>query len=384
MRIGGIASFIRGFVKYAPDDFEFGMVGVTNTRRPWHWHETELEGRALRFFPILRSKTSRRSRIPLSLRFALSGWRGRIDWQGWLPNLHRPGGDAVLRGYRGPVWRVVHLTREDLTSLGSESRWRGVPRLLDLAEARSFHRMDRIYVVNGVAADMYRARFPSLGERFVFLPNWVDTDLFLAPDAAEVRRRRARLATRVGWPATADVIAFVARLEGQKNPLLLADAFASLHTRRPTVRLLVIGDGSMRRAMEDRLAARGVLDAVRFEGLVARSELAEILPTARCLLITSRFETGPTVGYEALASGVPVVTTRVGEIARIVDASGAGRVVDDVGPEPLARAMDDILASSAATARELAVQAAAPYSAPSILAPVYEYQRELAERVAGP
>jgi glycosyltransferase involved in cell wall biosynthesis len=382
MSLGGIATFVRGFVKFAPEDFEFGMIGVSSHLRSGRWTEVTFEGRPMQFLPLLRADTARRSRVPLALRYVLAGLRHRPDLRDWIPSLHRTGTHPLLRGHAGPAWRVVHGTREGATAAGSESRWRRAPSLLDRVEAREFALMDRIYVVNRAAVDRYRIRFPQLAGRFRFLPNWVDNSLFRA-QAAETRHEWRRAAEgRYRLPAGTDLLLYAGRLEGVKNPLLLADAFGVLAKRRPTVRLLIAGDGAMRRSVERRLAERGVGDAARFLGVVPRTELARLMAVADVLLVTSLFETGPTAGYEALASGVPVVMTRVGEVADLVERHGAGRVIARGSADELAAGVEDVLAGPRQDLRQRALAASEPFAAQRILAEVYEYQRELAARGA--
>jgi glycosyltransferase involved in cell wall biosynthesis len=101
------------------------------------------------------------------------------------------------------------------------------------------------------------------------------------------------------------------------------------------------------------------------------------------LVLTSRFETGPTVGYEALATGLAVVTTPVGEVSRIVRESGAGAVTSDREPSTIAAAMAAVLAEDPLRMRGLALAAAAPYAASAVLEPIYAWHREVARASLG-
>ena len=192
MRIGGIATFVRGFVKYAPQDFAISMVGVAASLPLWTWHEVELEGRTLRFMPVVRAG-DKRGRIPIAARYAAAlTRRGRGLGAGVVGSFHRPLTDLPIR-HAGPMWRVVHLGVEDLATEGSESRWARMSGGLAMSERRSFRRMDRIYVVNRQVTADYRARFADVAERFEFLPNWVDPAIFHSADAAARQAERDRL-----------------------------------------------------------------------------------------------------------------------------------------------------------------------------------------------
>ena len=382
MAIGGIASFVRGFVKFAPDDFDLAFVGVSAARALLRWHEVELEGRPVRFLPITRGGGPRRTALPIALRFslAMAANRGRIGQllaeQRWIAAFHRPGSDLGLPIRRGPRWRVVHLSVSDLATPGSESGWRRLSPVLDLLERRSFRAMDRIYVVNRAVTDDYRHRFPDAADRIQFVPNWADPTIF-RPLPPEVRER---LRAELKLDPHAPVVLFAGRLEGQKDPLLLADAFAQIRRKIPDVVLLVAGEGALGEPMRDLLVRRHrAAEATRFLGIVTRDRLAELMNAADVLAITSAFETGPTVGLEALACGLPVVTTPVGEVSAIVAQAGSGSKTVSRSPEAVARSLMEVL-NRASTLRETAVTAAAPYLADRVLDTVYEDSRRLAAR----
>lgn len=384
MRLGGIASFVRGFAKFAPDDFELGFLGLSESRPLGKWCEIAFEGRPVQLFPVGRMPRSGRSLIPLALRFtaALLPHRREFASRRWIPAFHRPGTDLAFPGRDRPMWRVVHLSVDDLTTTGSESRWRPLGAPLAAAEGRSFARMAHVYVVNRRAAEDYRSRFADLADRFAFLPNWADPTIF-HPGAADVAERRAMLRDELGLRFDARVLLFAARLEGQKDPLLLARAVAALRADDPELRLVVAGDGALAEPIRAELSAAGALEATRFLGIVSRERLADVMRASDALAITSAFETGPTVGLEALATGLPVATSDVGEVAVLVARHGSGAVARSRTVEDMASAIRDTLAGDPAALRAAALTAAAPRLADRVLAPLYDDNRRLADRLAG-
>ncbi len=380
MRIGGIATFVRGFVKYAPEDFELSLVGVSESLPAWSWHEVELEGRQLRFLPVVHG-SDRRGRVPIAARYvAALARRGRGLGRGVIGSFHRPLTDLPIRS-SGPMWRVVHLGVQDLATQGSESRWAGISGGLAMSERRSFRRMERIYVVNRQVTTDYRARFPEVAGRFSFLPNWVDPAIFHSAAAGAHHEERGRVAAELGLAPEAPLLLFAGRLEGQKDPLLLVRAFAALRERHPDAHLLIAGEGGLQAATREQLQGLGIGAATSFLGTIPRDEVARLMHAADALLITSAFETGPTVGLEALASGLPVVTTAVGEVAAIVTESGAGRVAAERTPQAVADAIDWVLTRPTPGLRDDAERAARPYLADRVLGAVYDANREMAARL---
>ena len=382
LQLGGIASFVRGFVKFAPPDFELRLVGIASGERPrpaGEWSEVELEGRWIRFLPVSRRSSTARGRVPLALGFtaALRRHRHAIGADRSVLQFHRPGTALPLLAIPQPKVRVVHLTTDQLRSAGSESRWRLLGPLLNRLEARSFAAMDRIYVVNRQATDDYRRRYPRLAERIEFVPNWVDETIFAPLPEAQRAAVRARLLSSLGLAAETRLVLFAGRLERQKDPDLLIDSFALVPQDRPSA-LLVVGAGGLRSSTEARAAAKGLRERVRFLEPVSRAELAEMMNGVSCLAISSAFETGPTVAYEALASGLPLASTAVGQVPDLVRNGSSGEVITGRAPERLAAAIDRVLALPVATARQAATEAALPFRASTVLAPIYEEHRRLA------
>lgn len=382
LELGGIASFVRGFVKFAPSDFELSFVGIASGDRPLgvgHWAEIELEGRGLRFLPVTRRATTRRGRVPLALGFtvALARRRGAIPQRSVL-QFHRPATALPLLRRSQAKIRVVHLTTDQLRSVGSESRWRLAGPALDRLEARTFAAMDRIYVVNEATAMAYRARYPALEGRIAFVANWVDDTIFRPPSATEREARRAELRASLGLDPAARVVLFAGRLEGQKDPELLLDAFLRLRTTEPTAALLIVGSGGLRKAMQRRVTAAGVAEVVRIREPVDRPALAGLMASADVLAVTSRFETGPTIAYEALATGLPVVGSAVGRIRSLVGEGEGGAVVEGRDPQAFADALRAVLGAPSLPQRQASIRAAEPFHARAVLAPVYDDHRRLA------
>jgi glycosyltransferase involved in cell wall biosynthesis len=283
-----------------------------------------------------------------------------------------------LLGVRIPKVRIVHLTTDQLRSGGSESRWRLAGPVLDRLEAHSFARMDRIYVVNEEATELLRRRLPRLADRIGFVPNWVDDTIFHS--LADDRRAAVRngLLARLGLPSSTRLVLFAGRLERQKDPGLLIDAFARLRQRDPDAALLVVGSGGLRAEIERRVADRGIEQRVRLLEPVSREELAQLMNAADCMAITSAFETGPTVAYEALACGLPVIATAVGQIPRLVRQGVNGDVIEGRDPQALADALRGVLELPTNAARAASVIAAAPFRASAVLGQLYEDHRQLA------
>ncbi|WP_298166492.1 glycosyltransferase [Novosphingobium sp.] len=162
------------------------------------------------------------------------------------------------------------------------------------------------------------------------------------PSLAEADIQRlaaAREAAKAAPRAPGRRFLAIGRLAAQKNFALLIDAFARM--AGPDDRLAIIGEGSARRALEAQIARLGLSGKVRMPGHV--SPLDAELAAADALVLSSEYEGVPAVVAEALAAGLPVVSTRCS--VSMEDMLGGGRfgLLVPVGDAAaLAQAMEDI------------------------------------------
>jgi glycosyltransferase involved in cell wall biosynthesis len=138
-------------------------------------------------------------------------------------------------------------------------------------------------------------------------------------------------------PASAVTFGFVGRLVPIKNLPLLLDAFAVVHRADPRTRLLVTGDGELRRYLEARAVALGVPAAVTFSGW--QNDLPAVYGSMDVLVLSSLNEGTPVAAIEAMAAALPVIATDVGGVADVVTHDETGLLVPSLQAAPLASAM---------------------------------------------
>jgi len=136
------------------------------------------------------------------------------------------------------------------------------------------------------------------------------------------------------------VAVVVARLEQVKNHDMLLHAWQRVCRAVPQARLLVIGEGSQSDILKLRNAELGLNGKVIFLG--PRRDVHDILPLADVAVLSSRDEGLPMCLLEAMAVGLPVVSTDVGGVGRLVKEGEHGRLVPDDDDEAFARAVVDL------------------------------------------
>ncbi|MPN05710.1 putative glycosyltransferase EpsF [bioreactor metagenome] len=118
------------------------------------------------------------------------------------------------------------------------------------------------------------------------------------------------------------VVGFVGRLELQKNPVFLIDIFAEIVKKEPNARLMMVGDGSLRPAVEKRISELNLEEEVLMLG--ERNDVNELLHAMDLFLLPSLFEGLGIVLIEAQAAGLPCITSakvvpREAKITELVD-----------------------------------------------------------------
>ena len=135
------------------------------------------------------------------------------------------------------------------------------------------------------------------------------------------------------------VIGTVTRMQAVKDPLTLARAFAMLVNQglAPPVKLVMVGDGPLLAEVADELRAAGVERHVWLAG--RRNDVPELLRSFDIFALSSRMEGISNTVLEAMASGLPVVATRVGGNDELVEDGKTGGLVPSRSPEALTTAL---------------------------------------------
>lgn len=221
------------------------------------------------------------------------------------------------------------------------------PRLRQLSRLLN-RRFDMIVAPSASILDAVERNEGAPRSRMHCIANGVDTDRFrpwAAPD-----RREALIA--LGCTDTDPMIGCVADLVPVKRHEDLVDAFADLHGELPNARLILVGEGPCREAIERRIRELGLTNSVRLLG--RRPDIGKLLPALDLFVLASDTEGLSNAILEAQACGLPVVATNVGGNPDLVDAD-CGVLVAPRDPAALADAMARLLRDRARMERMGAV-----------------------------
>lgn len=113
-------------------------------------------------------------------------------------------------------------------------------------------------------------------------------------------------------------IGVVSRLESIKGMDLVVPAFAQIKARHPEMRLLIVGDGSLRKQMKKQAHEAGLEEAVEFAGRQPQEKLSNYYDRIDILLMPSRSEGFGLTAIEGMARGCVVVAARTGGLPEVV------------------------------------------------------------------
>lgn len=240
---------------------------------------------------------------------------------------------AVLLGR----WLGVPVT---ITLRGTESRHAADPVLRPLL-LKALLGADRVFAV----ADALKQVAVSIGvpaEKVTVVGNGVDTTRFVPLDRADAR-------AALGLPSDVPVLVSVGGLVERKGFHRVIELLPRLRERWPGLIYLVVGgasaEGNNRPQLEQQVAQLGLGDTVRFLGSLPPDALKQPLSAADVFVLSTRNEGWANVFLEAMACGLPVVTTDVGGNREVVDRESLGFVVPFGDAEALETALDRALAA---------------------------------------
>ena len=121
----------------------------------------------------------------------------------------------------------------------------------------------------------------------------------------------------------------------------LLEAVARLRQVKPDLRVAIAGDGELRDELRGRMRTLGIEGNVELLGAIDNVE--DLYARSRAFVLTSAFEGLPIAMLDAMAAGLPVVTSNVGEISTVIDHGTTGLLYPSGDIDALTRELVAVL-----------------------------------------
>ena len=246
--------------------------------------------------------------------------------------LYPDGFAATWLGQRLGIPTTVNIRGSKDQLLIGTSRERGLRRALQRAAG-----------ILAVSEQLVRDVARPMGvpeEKVAVVGNGIDLERFAPKDRAAAR-------ARLGLDPDARVLVGVGNLVELKGFQRVIPLLPRLRERYPKLQYLIVGGSAQQsdiRPMLERLAeSHGVADCVRFCGPQPQAELPWYYSAADVFVLATAYEGWANVFLEALACGLPVVTTRVGGNPQVIESPDVGTLVEYWSDEAFGEAIADAL-----------------------------------------
>lgn len=239
--------------------------------------------------------------------------------------LHR-----VLREYRPDVVHThLHVLRYALPSLLLLKPGFVVHTVHNLAEREVEPRARRIqrYALNhgvipvAVSAEVALSLKDLYGiQQCRVIPNGISTKHYAHP-----QNTRREWRAKEGFRDDQVLFVCVARFAPQKNHALLLNAFAQGPSFDPKAQLVLVGEGILREQLKEQARNLGLDGQIHFLGL--HTDIPDVLGAMDVFVLSSDWEGNPLSMMEAMASGLPIVSTAVGGVPDLIASGREGFLV---------------------------------------------------------
>jgi glycosyltransferase involved in cell wall biosynthesis len=173
-------------------------------------------------------------------------------------------------------------------------------------------------------------------QRCRVISNGIPTEYYARPQTP-----RSEWRAREGFRDNDVLFVCVARFAPQKNHELLLKAFAEGPASDPNAHLILVGEGALQERLEDQAKNLGLARRVHFLGL--RTDIPDVLGATDVFVLSSDYEGSPLSVMEAMASGLPIVSTAVGGVPDLFENGKEGLIVQPGDVQDLSNSMTYLL-----------------------------------------
>lgn len=310
-RVGGTRNYVMNFLSSVDPDVNIVFYGFT-TRD----NVDKAIGENIVFSPlVIYEKEKETYHVPQTFKFILKLFERKNEILSKGKVLHIQRLDHTIP-FLFPVKQgkiVVYFhgsaSKGYLTGKGFKSKFKGFLYLI--LEHLILSKMDKIVTVSRRDGQYYHNTYPKVRDKIVTISIPLNLGEFrIIEDKKGLRRK-------YGLSEDHKIVLYAGRFSKVKGIDFIIDVFNTLNRDLPDTDLILVGQGEEEKRLR-RLASNAQANTIKFLGSLSHEEMPYILNCADVLVMASQTEGMPTVILEALACGVPVISTKVGDVEHII------------------------------------------------------------------
>lgn len=211
-----------------------------------------------------------------------------------------------------------------------------ISSIIDFIDDFAIQRVNKVIVVDEKTKHYYVKKFPWLHAKINVIPVGIDTDIFRP-------RNKNALREKYNFDRDKNIVLYVGRYNKEKGLDLLIRSFRWVQKEMTDCKLVLVGEGPEKQNL--RKLAEGTKGVVFMDPL-PHEKIPEILNCANVFALCSLYEGMPTVVLESLACGIPVVSTDVGDVHKVVRDGKTGYIVKTRTEEEISTKLIKVLSNS--------------------------------------
>jgi glycosyltransferase involved in cell wall biosynthesis len=342
-KIGGVQTYIKDFIRSSPAKFNINLIGAKSVTDVPLRQITEicLDGRKLNFLPLIDIKKENSvGKIPLGLSFFTALYKNRPQIDRITTDIYQfhriESAFPFLRSNRKKMF-FLHRNFIDLLNPKCEVKWKYFPRIYKFLEFKVLINSSKVILTNRAREVFYLKNIPT--KKLTYIPQWIDTNKYLTKNGSY----KNLPAEKKFIEDKSKKIIYWGRLSGQKDPFLMLKSFFLAHQRLKNLDLIIVGEGPLKKKMINWVDKKGVGSSIHFLGQKSHEEIVRLAKCCDLFFLTSAFETGPIAVLEALACGLPILSTDVGLVRDTVQNNKSGVIVEHRSPHLIADKLIELL-----------------------------------------
>jgi glycosyltransferase involved in cell wall biosynthesis len=294
--LGGMEKIICAVVNNTFDCYEHKVLALDNCTHASNW----IKDKRIQFVDF--EKPNERGRFFRTLYSVLQNTKPDL-----LMTYNWGATDAIWLGRAAGIRCIIHNEHGFNVDEGQTTHWKR-----DAVRFLVYRLASKVIVVSRELETLLLENYFLRANQIARIANGIDTSYYLPNTVNREGMRRM-----LGFDDNNVVVGFSGRLDPIKRLDLLFDIFASAVCENSHLRLLIVGDGPENKRLETLCHDRNLESHVVFTG--EQENVLSYLRAMDIFLLTSLREQMPMTVLEAMAMGIPVVATKVGEIPNMID-----------------------------------------------------------------